>query len=64
MWKELFMLRYPLRFASLLKSLSDINECLTSPCSNGGTCVDQYQGYSCNCTEQWLGQNCTGNKQI
>ena len=40
--------------------LPDINECLTSPCSNGGTCVDQYLGYNCNCTDQWLGQNCTG----
>ena len=44
----------------IYKSLLDINECLTLPCSNGGICADEYIGYSCNCTEQWLGQNCRG----
>ena len=60
--KKKFYVTLILMFVRLLKSLPDINECLTSTCSNGGTCVDQYQRYSCNCTERWLGQNCTGNK--
>ena len=28
---------------------SDINECLSSPCRNGGTCVDGINRYTCSC---------------
>ena len=43
----------------------DVDECDTlSPCKNGGTCVNEYDGYTCHCTDQWLGTNCTGNNQI
>ena len=39
----------------------DVDECDTlSPCENGGTCVNEYDGYTCQCIEQWLGPNCTG----
>lgn len=37
---------------------SDIDECNSTPCLNGGTCIDQPNGYHCNCTEQWMGSNC------
>ena len=40
--------------------LSDVDDCDTSPCENDAICVDEYGGYICQCTEQWLGENCTG----
>ena len=30
------------------------------PCENGATCVEQIEGYMCQCTDQWLGDNSTG----
>ena len=39
----------------------DVDECVTlSPCENGATCVDETDGYTCQCTVEWLGTNCTG----
>ena len=38
----------------------DVDDCSTSPCENGATCVDEHGGYTCQCTDQWLGVNCTG----
>ena len=40
--------------------LPDVDDCSTSPCENGAICVDEHSGYTCQCTEQWLGDNCTG----
>ncbi|XP_065067473.1 neurogenic locus notch homolog protein 2-like isoform X3 [Rhopilema esculentum] len=34
-----------------VKKQSDINECASSPCQNGGTCVDGVNGYTCKCVE-------------
>ena len=50
-------------FQTLVSSFNfiiDIDECRTSPCQNGASCVDELGGYTCQCTEQWLGDNCTG----
>ena len=39
-----------------------IDECASSPCQNGGTCVDDINSYSCNCDVGYEGTNCeTGN---
>ena len=35
----------------------DVDECDTLPCENGGTCVDDIDGYTCQCTEEWIGDN-------
>ena len=32
--------------------------CLSSPCQNGGTCVDADQGYVCECPEGFMGLDC------
>ena len=38
---------------------NDINECLTSPCSNNGTCNNSVGNYSCICDGYYSGRNCT-----
>ncbi|XP_035673492.1 fibropellin-1-like [Branchiostoma floridae] len=35
-----------------------VNECLNSPCNNGGVCADLPDGYLCICQAGWTGQNC------
>ncbi|XP_063951673.1 fibropellin-1-like [Lytechinus pictus] len=35
----------------------DIDECESSPCANG-TCVDEVDGYTCDCTPGWTGKLC------
>lgn len=41
-----------------LKVTIDVDECATSPCQNGGTCVDLLGSYRCDCVEGWIGVNC------
>ena len=41
---------------------ADVDECDSSPCQNGGTCVDGINSYTCNCKKGYIGSNCeTGN---
>ncbi|XP_067419564.1 fibulin-7-like [Emydura macquarii macquarii] len=35
-----------------------INDCVSNPCANGGTCVDAVQSYTCLCPSGWAGYNC------
>ena len=37
----------------------NIDECVENPCEFGGTCVDGVNQYTCNCTLDRMGQNCT-----
>jgi len=37
---------------------AEIDECLSDPCENGGTCIDLINGYECRCTSQYTGVNC------
>jgi hypothetical protein len=36
----------------------DINECLTDPCKNNGTCLNFDGGYNCSCSYGYKGKNC------
>ena len=36
----------------------DIDECASSPCQNGGTCIDDLNAYTCNCIPGYEGDNC------
>ena len=38
---------------------TDINECIPNPCMNNGTCQDLVNNYTCTCTNEWVGRNCS-----
>ncbi len=42
----------------MLLILTEINECATSNCQNGGTCVDKRGSYTCVCDEAFTGIDC------
>ena len=39
----------------------NVNECLSFPCENNGTCEDRIDGYICHCMSGWTGHTCTVN---
>lgn len=41
-----------------LQCQADIDECLDSPCENGGICKNNIGSYKCACPEHWAGPNC------
>lgn len=37
---------------------TDIDECASQPCQNGGICVDGKNSFTCNCPAAWQGVLC------
>lgn len=37
---------------------TDIDECASAPCRNGGTCTDYVNGFTCACVGGWSGLTC------
>ena len=38
-----------------------IGQCISNPCANNGTCMDNVNGYSCVCADGFTSTNCTIN---
>ena len=45
-------------------SFLDIDECASAPCQNGGTCVDQVNGYLCQCAPGYTDLQCQTGEGI
>ena len=44
--------------------MTDVDECASDPCDNGGSCDDMIAGYNCSCAAGFAGINCeTGTIQ-
>ena len=43
---------------------SEIDECASNPCRNGGVCLNQVDFYLCACVAGWTGTNCEISKQL
>ena len=38
--------------------ISELNECESDPCENGGTCEDEINAYTCVCAPGYNGTQC------
>ena len=45
-------------YNTLFFPLSDIDECESDPCQNGATCIDQENGFECQCADGYEGDLC------
>ena len=45
------------RFRRLKRTLAN-DRCSSNPCQNGGTCISTFNGYVCQCPDNWEGTNC------
>ncbi|EDV99540.1 cubilin homolog [Drosophila grimshawi] len=41
-----------------LKAKLKLNNCRSNPCKNGGSCVNSYNGYRCQCRPSFVGTTC------
>ena len=39
-----------------------VDDCLSEPCKNGGSCNDGANNYTCNCSPPWTGRLCESGK--
>lgn len=50
-------------FCLALFGRADMDECASSPCAQGGTCIDLDNGFECLCPPQWAGKTCKIGKK-
>lgn len=46
------------KYIFLLYIITEIDECASNPCQNGGTCTDMLNDYSCSCSPGYSDKNC------
>ena len=51
-------------FESILLLLLDVNECVSSPCKNSGTCLDRVNMYDCDCVSGYTGAMCESGDAV
>jgi hypothetical protein len=44
--------------------LTEINECLSNPCRNNASCIDQINGYLCTCPKSFIGPQCENKVKL
>ena len=65
-WKKIFDLQEMVLYKTLWANpkylecnlFTETNECASSPCLNGGSCVDGDNEYACNCKQGFSGKDC------
>ena len=43
---------------------SEVNECDSNPCQNGGTCEDGDNMFTCTCPAEWTGTMCETSEEL
>ena len=49
---------FEIKAIPLLFFRTDIDDCASTPCMNGGTCFDGIFDYSCSCSSGFTGDSC------
>ena len=52
------LLSQPFVYTLFISTHTDINECLSSPCVNDATCIDNINSYTCICADGYTGTHC------
>ena len=45
-----------------ISHISEVHECKSSPCMNGGSCEDKVNSYECSCVGGYTGEHCESGK--
>ncbi len=56
-------LKAPRKVDPMNTVIADGNACEDNPCFNGGSCIDQLDGFLCRCARGYTGTNCQHSKK-
>ena len=55
---DVITVHFTIKLSAIYYFLIDIDDCVNHTCANGGSCVDGYNNYSCNCLPGYTGERC------